>query len=180
MDSVSDEELVRRYQRGDAEAFAAFVARHSDRLYRLACVWLRDRSEAEDVVQEVFSRSYSGLLRFRFKSRASTWLIRVERNVCREFNRRRRGDPLGDSVDTIVDPHAQNDAHASNEAIRYVRTLVSELPPRQREVVGLRIFEELSVDDTAHVMGCRPGTVKALLHKAMIKLREKASENEDE
>ena len=118
------------------------------------------------------------MLRFRFKSRATTWLMRVERNVCHEFNRRRRGEELGDDAETIADPQDSGDAQESLESLRFVRRLVSGLPPRQREVVSLRVFEELSVADTAHVMGCRPGTVKALLNKAMTQLRGKVSEEE--
>jgi RNA polymerase sigma factor (sigma-70 family) len=52
-----------------------------------------------------------------------------------------------------------------------VRLLVAGLPERQRDVVLLRIFEELSVADTAKAMGCREGTIKALLHKATKRLR---------
>ena len=53
-----------------------------------------------------------------------------------------------------------------------MRALVARLPERQREVVVLRVFESLSVAETAAAMGCRQGTVKALLHKAMARLRQ--------
>ena len=53
-----------------------------------------------------------------------------------------------------------------------VRQLVANLPDRQREVVMLRLFEDLSVRETANAMGCREGTVKALLHKARQRLQK--------
>jgi RNA polymerase sigma-70 factor (ECF subfamily) len=62
---------------------------------------------------------------------------------------------------------------ASFESARQVRELVADLPERQREVVVLRIFEDMSVKETAQSMGCREGTVKALLHKATEKLKTK-------
>jgi RNA polymerase sigma-70 factor (ECF subfamily) len=60
---------------------------------------------------------------------------------------------------------------AKYESARRVRRLVEKLPERQREVVLLRIFEDMSVKETARSMGCREGTVKALLHKATAKLK---------
>ena len=62
------------------------------------------------------------------------------------------------------------------DAARRVRRLVAVLPGKHREVVMRRIFEELSVADTAQAMGCRQGTVKALLHKAVRRLRENGME----
>jgi RNA polymerase sigma-70 factor (ECF subfamily) len=60
---VTDDDLVRRFQRGDEIAFSAFVARHQDRLIRLARLWLTDAEDAPDVVQEVLMRSYTATCR---------------------------------------------------------------------------------------------------------------------
>ena len=61
---------------------------------------------------------------------------------------------------------------ALDETIKKVRDIVARLPERQRDVVLLRVFEELSVEATAKAMHCRPGTVKALLHKALQRMRK--------
>ena len=66
------------------------------------------------------------------------------------------------------------------QGARRVRAAIEHLPARQREVVLLRVFEELSVADTARAMGCRPGTVKALLHKAMASMRQVMANREIE
>ena len=165
----SDAELVRRFQRGDATAFDALMDRFQDRIYRLALVWLHDRQQAGDACQEVFLRAYRGLGRFRFRSAPFTWLYRATRNVCNEFNRQRVVEPLehepvdtGGGVESVI---------GSEQVARRLRRLLAQLPERQREVVLLRIFEDLSVQETAHAMGCRPGTVKALMHKAVQRLR---------
>ena len=166
----SDVELVRRFQRGDTDAFDVLVRRHQDRLYRMAAVWLHNDQQAADVVQEVFLRSIRGLGAFRFRAAPFTWLYRTTRNVCHEFNRRRRTEPLETEPD---DPSPGVEQQVTQlDAARNVRSLLSGLPQRQREVVLLRIFEDLSVRDTARAMGCREGTVKALLHKATTRLRQ--------
>lgn len=164
----SDAELVRAFQNGDQVAFTRFAARHQDRVYRMAIVWLYDPSLAADVLQETLLRSYTGLGKFRFRANPSTWLLRVCRNVCHEENRRSaRTQSLPEDYDA---PAEEVDGAAVD--FSGVLNKVNELAPRQREVVILRMFEELSVADTARVMGCRPGTVKAHLNKALNALRK--------
>lgn len=175
---ISDSQLVRRFQRGDSSAFEKLVRRHQDRIVRLAAVWLDQSDRAEDVAQDVFLRSFTGLRRFRFGAEPATWLFRMTRNVCNEFNRTRRRhasvktDPTATSVQSNVDSEVLR-----RETIAEIRALVALLPPRQRDVVLLRVFEELSVDDTARTLRCRPGTVKATLHKAMANLRRRYNED---
>lgn len=165
----SDVELVTEFKSGDAAAFDAIVERFQDRVYRLACVWLYDPQHAEDAAQEVFLRAHKGLRGFRFRAAPFTWLYRTTRFVCNEFNRRRRTEALVDEpVDASGGPDRQVSEH---DAASRVRRLVAGLPERQREVVLLRIFEELSVAETASAMRCREGTVKALLHKAIRRLK---------
>lgn len=168
---LPDAELVRQFQQGDAAAFDAFVRRHQDRLFRLASVWLYDPQRAGDAAQEVFIRAFRGLGRFRHRAEPFTWLYRTTRNVCREFNRERRDEPLPETL-TSNRPQLETDALRS-ETAREVRAMVAGLPPRQREVVMLRIFEDCSVRESARAMGCREGTVKALLHKATNTLRRR-------
>ena len=168
-DERSDVELVRLFKSGDDAAFDALVRRFQDRIFRLACVWLNDSQAAADATQDVFVRSFTGLKKFRFRSEPFTWLYRTTRNVCHEYNRKRRPDALTDEpLDDSLSPARHV---AEHEAAKRVRAYVAELPERQREVVMLRIFEDLSVRETAAAMGCREGTVKALLHKATAKLR---------
>ena len=165
----SDKELVRRFQRGDIDAFDTLVRRYQDRICRMAAVWLQDEQHSVDVAQEVFLRGFKGLRSFRFRSALFTWLYRTTRNVCREQNRRKTAAPLDfEPIDALANPES---LVSQQHAAREVRELVSALPERQQEVVLLRVFEEMSVRDTAKAMGCRDGTVKALLHKAMKRLK---------
>ncbi|MEO0346467.1 MAG: RNA polymerase sigma factor [Pseudomonadota bacterium] len=166
----SDAILLKRFRDGDRSAFQDFVIRHQDRVFRLARLWLYDAHRADDAAQEAFVRAMGGVAAFRFRAAPFTWLYRTLRNVCHEFNRERRHEDID-----AVPPPAQDDDTAQRidaaRAARSVRELVADLPERQREVVVLRVFESMSVAETARVMGCREGTVKALLHKAMAKLR---------
>lgn len=169
LDKVDDRKLVKAFQRGHVAAFDEWVKRHQDRVYRLARGWLRDESLAQDATQEAFMRSVEGLKSFRFSAEPFTWLYRTLRNVCHELNRTRPQASYEEQPDFASNPERLT--VKANEASR-LRELVDQLPERQREVVYLRVFEELSIKTTAAVMDCRPGTVKALLSQAKQRLEE--------
>ena len=169
----SDRELVKAFQAGDQQAFTAFVQRHQDRIYRLACANLYAPEEAADAAQEVFLRAYKGLGRFRFAAEPFTWLFRTVKNVCNEYNRRtQRSNKLVSEIDIEQLAEWEHDDSSRLTDMRQVQSLVSQLPKRQQDVVLLRIFEGMSIEETAQAMDCRPGTVKAHLHKAINRLRE--------
>ena len=177
MHESSDTELVKRFQKGDGAAFAEFSERHRERLYRMARAWLGDPMLAQDAVQEAFMRSYTGLGRFRFRAAPSTWLIRVCRNVCMELQRQHANIMEPPSEELWVARDSQ-----PTDVPEYLSRALAQLPPRQRDVAILRLLEELSVRDTARILGCREGTVKAHLAKATVNLRallgEQSVENE--
>lgn len=181
MHEQTDTELVKQFQRGDGRAFATFAERHRDRLYRLATVWIKDRASAEDAVQEAFARSYTGLMQFRFRAAPSTWLIGVCRNICLEMNRQSaRTEGLDEEAllgQIAPEDATRGQAHASLS--RPLRVALESLPPRQRDVVLLRLFEDCSVKETAAVLRCREGTVKAHLAKAIANLRQRVEGIED-
>ena len=166
---LDDAQLIRRYQSGDVAACNALLARHRDRLFRLAVAWLRDSDEAEDVVQDVFARALRGLRGFRFEATAGTWFYRTCRLVCHEFNRRRFPEGLDHEPTDVADGPA--DAAQRRDVQRRLRRALRVLSPAQRDVVLLRDFEELSVRETAAILDVTEGTVKTQHHRARAKLR---------
>ena len=166
-DQLSDSELVKQYQKGNAEAFEVFVMRHQDQLYRVCMAWLGDAALAEDAVQETFLRSYRGLTKFRFQAAPTTWINRVCRNVCAELMRRQRRLALVDDLPETVATQSMN-----TQLPDYLCEVLDALPQRQKEVVVLRLLEDFSVRDTAVILRCRQGTVKAHLAKAVANLRK--------
>lgn len=169
LDQYDDHELLRRYQAGDRAACDALLARHRDRLFRLAVAWLYRPDDAEDVVQDVFARALQGLQDFRFEAQPATWFYRTCRFVCLEHNRRRRHEPL---VDEPVDPvDGPADAAHRRAVHRQLQKALGQLSDAQRDVVLLRNFEELSVRETAAILDVAEGTVKRLHWRARNKLR---------
>lgn len=78
LNDTPDEDLVRRVLAGEARLFELIMRRHSQRLYRVARGILRDRCEAEDVMQAAYVRAYQHLSQFAGRAKFSTWLTRIE------------------------------------------------------------------------------------------------------
>jgi len=166
-------ELARR---GDREATARLLGSLADPLFRFCLSQLRHNEDrARDATQETALRVLRDLPGFRGDSRVETWAIGIALNVTREMRRKI------DRVDTIkpdamrmrLQPIAPDDASEQAEQQDVLRSVLNDLPDRQREAVVLRFFEDLSVEETAGVMKCATGTVKATVHQALRALRNR-------
>lgn len=142
-------------------------------LHRLAYLMLGDRDLAEDVVQEVFLRTFSGWRRLREPERAGAYLRAGVLNMCRSRMRRRYVEQRGNAA--VSHPEAaENDQTADAAGATWLATAMLEavraLPPRQRAAVVLRYYADLSEAEMAVAMHCAPGTVKSQLSKARASL----------
>jgi RNA polymerase sigma-70 factor (ECF subfamily) len=171
--------LIDLARRGDRSALSALLRDLQDPWYRLSLSMLRDPDQAAEAVQETGLRFLKQVAGFRGDSQLRTWSLGIAINVVREIKRRRaRAAPGGDGAtrqaESVSDgkpsAHARTDAAEQRAALRAV---LDDLPDRQREAVVLRFFEDLSVDETARVMGCAEGTVKATVHQAVRSLRKR-------
>jgi RNA polymerase sigma-70 factor (ECF subfamily) len=167
--------LARAAGSGSATAFDALARRVRDRVR----VWARrvtsDEDEAEDVAQLVLLRLHAHIDRFDGRSRFTTWLYRVTRNVSlsRQHRERRRREllvghdadnPRDNTTDAAVDD-------ASAERMRTVLAYCEDLPPRQREVFELADLRGVDSAKIAERLGITPSTVRGLLMKARRKIR---------
>ncbi len=176
---ADDRELMARLARGDKDALAPLVERHYRRLYRIALGYLRQREDALDVVQEAFVKVFQAASRWDGSADAGPWLSRVTVNLSIDRWRRnkRRGQtfsPLaeGDHLDVLADTRPAPDRGvASRESGERLRTALGALPERQRAVVILRHYQELSLEEIATTLGMSLGTVKSSLHRALHRMR---------
>jgi RNA polymerase sigma-70 factor (ECF subfamily) len=167
---------IERARQGDRPAAAALLHALQDPWFRLCRSLLRNEEAAREATQETALRFLRDLPRFRADSSISTWSMGIAINVVREMRRSTdaarvqahlpRGPAPGG---TISPPEA---AEATEQQDR-VRVILMDLTDRQREVIVLRFFESLNVQETAAVMGCAVGTVKATAHQALRILRKK-------
>jgi RNA polymerase sigma-70 factor (ECF subfamily) len=158
-----------------------------DSLYRYAMVLTRNRTDAEDLVQETYVRAIEAYGRLRENSNVKGWLFTILRNQWLNQLRRRRTGPQFLDCDgeiPIVDglpgnlPDAQSLLEGQEDVSR-VRGAIDKLPPEFQEVLVLREFEELSYQEISSVLSCPAGTVMSRLARARARLRVLLTEESD-
>jgi len=169
--------LVERARQRDPAAFWLIVKRHNQQLYRVARAVLDDDTEAEDVVQETYIHAFTHLSEFRGDARFSTWLTRIALNEALRRLRRRRRTVDFETIESLVAPFSAHkpdpeEATALAEIRRLLEHAVSGLPEPFRIVFVMRDVEEMSIEETALLLGLRPQTVSTRLHRARRLLRE--------
>jgi RNA polymerase sigma factor (sigma-70 family) len=177
IEDLDDAALVGLVQQRDGAAFLLIIKRHNQRLYRVARAVLDDDTEAEDVVQETYIHALTHLSEFRGDARLSTWLTRIALNEALGRLRRRRRSIDVQTIERMVapfSPHKVNpeEATALAEIRRLLELAVSGLPEPFRIVFVMRDVEEMSIEETALLLGLRPQTVSTRLYRARRLLRE--------
>jgi RNA polymerase sigma-70 factor (ECF subfamily) len=181
IDDKSDARLLREFRQGDTDAFTVFVRRHQDAIYRLALRNLGNSESAREATQEVFVRAWQKLGRWRFgRGQPFTWLYRTLMNICREFRKKLyRQQAIEDHP---ADPTVARQTSGSSGEERLekhdLEKLVNGLPRRQHEVTVLHIYEDLTLQEVAAVLGIPIGTVKSNYHKALVNLRRSISDEQ--
>jgi len=171
---AEDLALVEAFKRGEESAFTAIVIKYREAIYRIARRLVHSHEDASDVTQEVLIRVHRALPRFAGRAQLRTWLFRITVNLCLDFAARRSRDaiPAGQSHEPAAHP---GDGPAEwverRELGEAVARAIDALPPRQRAMVVLRVYQDLPYADIARIMGCAEGTVKATMFAAFGKLR---------
>lgn len=191
--STADLETIAALKAGDERVFADLVRRYQPMMLRVARMYVKTQSAAEEVVQETWLGVIRGLDRFEGRSSLKTWIFRILINQAKTRGvRDQRSTPFsslgdGDSA-PAVDPSAFGadgwwNAHPGawselpeerlfgKETIAAVRDAISELPERQQEVIVMRDLLGLDGDEVSEALGLTAGNQRVLLHRARAKVR---------
>ncbi len=167
-DTLTDEELMPLVARGDARAFAILVERHRGRAMRMAFGVVRNRSEAEDCVQEAFMRVWSKARDWdaREGARFSAWLARITINLAIDGKRKMREDPLDDMMPLPDDSVGADDRVHGQEIAAHIAKALEHLPERQRIAFALCQIDRMSNGEAASALGVTVGALELLLVRA--------------
>jgi RNA polymerase sigma-70 factor (ECF subfamily) len=171
---LADEEIVARVVAGDLPLFEVLMRRHNQRLYRATLAILRDRDEAEDVVQQAYINAYAHLGQFESRSSFATWLTRIAvYEAYARLRRRQPEEPLGESAMELSDPLSIDPEHETinSELRETLEAEIGSLPEAYRVVFMLREVEGLDTADTAELLGVSEDVVKTRLSRARERLR---------
>ena len=168
----SDEALARAAAAGCRTSFGTLLARHYDRVYRLAWRWAGSRAEAEDIAQDVCVKLATAIGSFRGEAAFSTWLYRIAFTTATDRLRaRQRTVPFAPSDMCALIDGAASGTPESQVIGAELWEAVRALPGQQRDAVLLVYGEDLSHQEAATIMGCTEKTVSWHLHAARRRLK---------
>jgi RNA polymerase sigma-70 factor, ECF subfamily len=174
MQATSDEALIGRIATGDKVAMQVLFARHHVRVYRFVLRLVRDQTQAEDLISEVFLDVWRQAGRFEARSAVSTWLLAIARYKALSALRRRPDEELDeDTAAAIEDPGDDPEtALEKKDKGEILRKCLTALSPEHREIIDLVYYHEKSVEEVAEIVGIPENTVKTRMFYARKRLAE--------
>ena len=174
---MKDGDLVKRFQNGEEQAFDELVKKHYSTTHNLLIRLSGNSMDADDLCQETFIRVYRSLRKFKAQSQFSTWLYRIAVNVANSHYRKEKvrqllsfgNDPETMAVDEPTEPR---------ELDPEMWDAIHNLPQKQKMVLTLRIFQELSFKVVASILNMSENSAKVNYHHAIQRLKEKLGEKE--
>lgn len=179
---VSDESLMLAYAAGDAAAFERLYQRHRGKLYRFLARQLHGNGAlADEMFQDVWQRVISARLGWKPDAAFSTWLYRIAHNrLADHWRALQHRPPAPEDADERTERMPDHDTPERQlsefEERRRLQLALDELPEEQREVILLRLEQELSLEEIGEMTGVGRETVKSRLRYAMDKLRQRLNQ----
>lgn len=177
MEASSDAAIVARVLRGNAEAFRGLVERYRDQYARYALHMLGNREDAEEALQDAFTRAYRSLARCEDPERFGAWLFRILVNRCRTAGTRRGRRARTFVVDEAAMLGASEEHPEDRAAWREeIDRALQQLRPEQREAFLLKYVEELGYEEMSRMTGVGVSALKMRVMRACDRLRDLLSE----
>jgi len=173
----ADKHLIRRAKKGDNGAAETLFRRYQDNIYGFLLRMTGDRDVAADATQETFVRSFRGLGRYKEQNVFKSWLFRIARNEGLRLLQKTSRMPISGGGDAM--PEAMQDVRPGPGEIYEQRQMsavlikaLSTLSEDERQVVHLRLKEDLSFKEIAEIMDCPLNTATGRMHTAKKKLTQ--------
>jgi RNA polymerase sigma-70 factor, ECF subfamily len=172
----SDIELMLRAKSGDDGAFSELMRRHYKGVVNYIYRYTNLKENSEDLAQEVFLRIYRSRKHYRPEAKFSTWLYKIATNVSLTHVKKKNNnlslDEISDSAGEIGDDELEiaDDLIYRKEIKEVIFEAMESLPEREKAAIMLCKYEGLSYEETAEVLECTVGAVKAYVHRGRMKL----------
>jgi RNA polymerase sigma-70 factor, ECF subfamily len=172
MADFDEQALIERCRRGDDDAaFTELVERYKDLVYGMIWRLARDRTQVDDLAQDVFVKVHRGLPYFRGEARLSTWIYRIVANVCVQEPGRPVTMSLDDQRAAPVIPSASDRQFGDFELRDRLEKAIARLPPQYRLLIAAHYLDGVRYEELAEALDLPLGTVKTQLYRAKHQLR---------
>ena len=180
-DVRTDEELVRIVEGGDVECFEVLIIRYQSRVFGMARKYFRNESDAEDVVQGIFTKTFQKLSSYKGTAPFEHWFMRLSLNACYDALRRKRNRPDQTISDMLFDDESWQDRLSNipdasdrvglEEARELVYTVLGQISDRARIVLTLQELEGRSIREITEITGWSESLVKVQAFRARKEMR---------
>lgn len=179
---MEEKSEIKRAMAGNEQAFEALVLRYQTPVYNLCLRMTGNPDDAADVAQEAFLKAWRNLSSFQFESAFSTWLYRLTSNACLDFLRAKKRhatvsltaeDDEAQIMDVADPAPTPESTLLAQEESRAVAAAMAALEPEHRQILTLRVIQDLSYGEIAQILGIKEGTVKSRIARARENLRKK-------
>lgn len=180
-----DDLLIARFQAGEREMFNLLAVKYQGKLLRVVSRLVRNRADAEEIVQETLVLAYRALPRFRREAGFYTWLFQIALNATRSFKKKEHlmadvsvklnleNDERHEYGLEMIDEHSPAHSMENKQAIAALNRALDRLPLKLSCPLLLREFEGMRYDEIAQVMSCPIGTVRSRIARARQRLAER-------
>jgi RNA polymerase sigma-70 factor (ECF subfamily) len=172
---LTDEDIIGEILTGNVEMFGRIIKKYNQRLYRIIRAYGINDADSEDIMQVAYIKAYKNLDTFQYKSKFSTWVIRIVINECLSYLRKRKSPEGTLTLLNNFEEGRYNNSSESDfikEEIKMIlEKSIEELPEKYRVVFMMREIEELSGKETAEILGLSESNVRVLFHRAKEMLR---------
>ena len=177
--------LVAEVLNGNSAAFKILIERYQKLVSHVVFRMVANRSDREDICQEVFIKVYQNLAGFHFESKLSTWIAQIAYNACINHLEKKRllllDDPAKGGEENALEQYpsdaATPDHYAETQDIATrVRSEIGKLPVHFRTIVTMYHLDEMSYEEIAEATGMPLGTVKSYLFRARKQLKDRLTE----
>lgn len=177
MTNISDTELLAQFRIPETRdaAFSSLVKKYQERLYWHIRRIVVDHDDANDVLQNVFIKTWKGLDNFREDSQLYTWLYRIATNECLTFleqQKKRKSISYDQLDDSMVNKVKEDQNFDANKLEWKLQLAIQKLPEKQRIVFTLRYYDEMPYEEMSKVLETSEGALKASYHHAVKKIED--------
>jgi len=183
---VQDIDLINRIKNDNQDAFKVLIDKYKHSVFSISFGFLHDKTQADDVVQDVFIKFWEKRKEFKLQAKFSTWLYRVTSNMCINIVKRNKFSIVFSSIknnydkkETYFEQHIEDDESKTieqTEKQRHIKlalkTAIDNLPKRQRIAFVLNKYQDFSYKEIADIMELSLSSIESLLFRAKKNLQK--------
>lgn len=176
MKGLSDQEVIDSVKKGNHSDFAILIDRYKNKAFSMLTRILKNKMEAEEVLQDCFLKAFKGLNNFKGEAKFSTWFYRIVYNTAlsRVSAQKRKIESEMTSIHELFNLESENDYNISEQEnlSLFINEMINKLPPNYASVISMFYLEGMSCEEISKVLETTENNVKVMLHRSRSALKD--------